>query len=215
MKTTNSYQSLAGRNAGLISLVLVCIILLISGSVFSQKNDSLWKFNSISLSSGETPLSSGLAISTVVSKGKSTFMCDYNSALGEILYFYSPVKQFSIGYSGGVFKNTFWSGPIASLSLFKEHFTTLNWVGWSLGDPEKSKTASELKFHFSYNQFNLNIKPFQVYYILLHYQKCFPEHIFGIKGTFKLYEKVSLSGGLGYMLKADKFLWSTGIDYNF
>lgn len=109
----------------------------------------------------------------------------------------------------------FWSGPIASLNLFNGHLTTLHWAGWSLGDPEMEKTTSEIKFCFSYQQVSLNWKFAEVYYALLHYQKCKPEHIFGIKGTFKLYDNFSLTGGLGYMLNKEKYLWSTGIVYNF
>jgi hypothetical protein len=60
----------------------------------------------------------------------------------------------------------------------------------------------------------LNLKPVQFYYALLHYQKNEPEHIFGLKADLNLSEKISLSGGLGYMLNAEKYLWSTGFSYN-
>jgi len=150
MKNSNSYQSSSAQKCKFFVMLLIALAMALA-SAFSQENEN-WKLNSISIGSGETPLSSGLAVSAVISKEKSVFLCDYNSTLGEILYFYSPIKQFSFGYSGGVFKSNmwvFWSGPIASLNLLNGHFTTLNWFGWSLGDPEMEKTESEILLFIS------------------------------------------------------------------
>lgn len=218
MKNSNSYQSASAHKSILAVLILIVLAFLIPAIKSSAQDSVNWKLNSVSISSGETPLSSGLAFSAKISRGKSVVLCDYNSTLGEALYFYSPIKQFSFGYSGGVFKSNiwvFWAGPIASFSLFDGHLTTLNWAGWSLGDPEMEKTTSEIKFCFSYQQISLNWKFAEAYYALLHYQRCKPEHIFGTKFNFNLSEKISLCGGLGYMLNAEKYLWSTGLDYNF
>lgn len=174
-----------------------------------------WNISSISLCTGETPLTSGLTFSGVVLKDKSSLILDLNNDLGEIIYFYTPIKQISAGFSGGFLYNTPWFGPIASFNLLDGHITTLNWIGWSAGDPERGNTSEKIIFCFSYQQFNLNWKDFQAYYVLLHYQKNIPEHIFGMTGTLDFNEKVSLFGGVGYMYNEDKVLWSTGFKYNF
>jgi hypothetical protein len=193
---------------------LAITIALISMCINAQ-DSTAWKLNSVSISTGETPLLNGLAFSGVITKGKSTWIADYTSTLGEVIYLYAPKKWIFFGPSVGFLKNTTWVGPIASLNLFKGYLTTLNWVGWSFGDPEIGNTSGEIGFMFSYHQTNINWKSLQVYHVLLHYQKNPTENIFGIKETYELSDNISLFGGWGYMLDAEKHLWSTGLNYNF
>lgn len=218
MKTNSILTKKQKRNLIVLLVILLSLILFATTNVFAQETE--WKLNSISWSTGETPLTSGNTFSAVMSKDNVTIIADYNDDLGEIIYFYSPEKsnRFSFGPSGGEFKNTFWAGPITQFVLLKRHLTILNWVGWSLGDPEDLEgkgEPSELKFCFAYHQATISAKGFDAYYANQIYQKNDMEHIFGLKKTFNLSERISLCGGLGYMLNAEKFLWSTGLNYNF
>ena len=113
--------------------------------------------------------------------------------------------------SVGFFKNTPWVGPIAEIKFFKGHFKTLNWFGWSFGEAEKSTTEAEVNFMFSYHQFSLVWGGVECYYTLQHYYCALPEHIVGTKISSKLGKNFSIFGGVGYMARAEKFLWSTGI----
>ena len=200
---------------------LFLITLLIFGINFvnaQEKED--WKIKSANVLSGESPLSSGMAGSINLSRANQSLSCDFNSTLGEALHFYSPdsVKWMSFGYSAGVFKSQIWvpwAGPIVSFNFFKGHLTTLNWAGWSLGNPEDEIFEFSTLFCFSYQQVSLNWKFAEVYYALMHYQKCKPEHIFGTKLTKNICDKVSVFGGVGYMTTAEKYLWSMGINFNF
>ena len=166
---------------------------------------------------GETPLTKGITFTPIISKGKVTIIMDFNAEIGEIMVFYSPTKKgwISFGPSAGFYKNSPWIGPILSLNLFKGHFKTLNWVGWSFGDPEKSTTEKDPAFLFSYQQFSVCGWNAEIYYVLQHYQYLIPEHIFGAKYNFNCFKHISISPGLGYMLHTEKFLWSLGFSYNF
>ncbi|MFA5953713.1 MAG: hypothetical protein WC812_03910 [Candidatus Pacearchaeota archaeon] len=202
--------------SALIGFILVIIFLvLLPKNSNSQEISSpeKWKINSINFVAGETPLTKGITLSPVFSKGKSTIMIDLNQELGELMFFYSPKKWCSIGPSVGFFKNTSWVGPIASLNIFNGHVTTLNWVGWSFGNPEAiggGTTNSNVDFLFSFHQVSVNYFGVEGYYILQHYQKNFPGHIVGVKYTFALGDNFSLFGGYAYMFRADKSLWSAG-----
>lgn len=195
--------------------LILLFALVISVSELNAQDSTGWNISSISFSTGETPLTSGNTFTGVFSKGKSTIIVDYNATLGELIYFYSPIKQFSFGPSGGFVKNTPWVAPIAQLDLFKSHVKTLHWIGWSLGDPEKGGTSKEVLFCFSYQQVSLLHKGVELYYANNIYQKNTSEHIFGVKETFKLNKKFSTFFGGGYMMNAKKFLWSTGLNYNY
>src|SRR6056297_4004059 len=97
-------------------LVLTLISMIVFNSletIAQEKNVSeSWKFNSASFTTGVTSLTKGNTLSASFSKNKSLLVLDYNKELGEFLYFYSPIKQVSLGGSGGFFKNVPWFGPI-------------------------------------------------------------------------------------------------------
>ena len=193
-----------------------------STSVRASDRDEKPKFRleEQSFSTGETPLTKGLTSTSVFGKGKSTFVVDLNAELGEVMYFYSFTKWFSVGPSIGFFKNSPWAGPIAEITLFKSkaedkfYFKTLNWFGWNAGNAEESTIKAEANFMFSYHQFTFVFwNRVEAYYIFQHYQKMLPEHISGVKSTISLSEKFSVFGGCGYMFRAEKFLWSMGLTF--
>jgi len=198
--------------------IFLLIALLVSAfmlKVNAQKDSSNWKLSSVYFSTGETPLTVGNTFGFSVTKGSSVLLCDYNDDLGEVLYFYAPSKFVSFGPTGGFFKNTPWFGPVLSFSLFNGHFTTLNWVGWSTGNPEKETTVAELPFCFSFQQATLTLAGFNFKYAVQNYQKNPTEQIVQIDRNFILNKNLNLSGGGGYMIRAEKFLWFMCISYNF
>lgn len=202
----------------ILILVIIGIISFFLTNLNAQDSipsESTWKINSISLSTGETTLSSGLCFSVAMSKKDLKLMADYNTILGELILFYSPTNYFSIGPSGGIFKNVLWAGPIGSFSFFKGHITTLNWIGWALGDPEEESTSRDFLFCFSYQQISLNWKNISGYYVLQHYIRCVPESIFGLKCSFNISKSISAFGDAAYMLHNDRIILSTGIKYEF
>lgn len=196
------------------NLILGLSLLVVLSLSAQETKKENWKINSLSISTGETPLTKGITLTPEFSKGKSVLLMDFNAELGEAMYFYSPKKWFAICPSVGFFKNTIWVGPIGSLNLFNGHIKTLNWVGYSAGNPEESSTKSEANFLFSYQWITVAVKGIEVYYVLQHYQRCL-EHISGVKATFNLSHEIKLFGGLGYMFNAEKYLWSTGFVWNF
>lgn len=194
--------------------ILVLIFLSFGFANAQENNSSKWKVNSLTFMTGETPLLKGNSLTVSFSKAKSDFVVDINSELGEFLHFYSG-KNFSPGYSAGFYKNFPWAGPVLTMQFFKGHFKTLNWVGWSFGNPEESTTETKPAFLFSYHQFSLVYKWIEGYYTLQHYQKSLPEHLGGMKLTFSLNKNIFIFGGWGYMTRAEKHLWSMGLTYSF
>ena len=206
----------------LMGILINCTAQIAPDSVSSPVEEKTkWEVVSISIMTGETPLTKGLTFTPAISKGKWTIVADFNAELGEIMFFFSPTKKnwISFGPSAGFFKNSPWIGPILSFSLFKGHFKTLNWVGWGFGDPEKATTEIEPTFLFSYHQFSLvsSWERFgaEAYYVLQHYQKNIPEHIVGAKIEVNCFPNLYVSPGLGYMIHAKKYLWSIALTYRF
>jgi hypothetical protein len=193
---------------------LLILVLIIFGTM-SLNAQSNWEMNSLSIFTGETPLTKGTTITGIFTKGKNTLVLDFNNKLGEVMYFHTPVKQFSFGPSIGFYKNSPWLGPIFSFEFFKGKFKTLNWIGGSFGDPEAGTTSEKFEFLFSYHQFSLVLKDIEIYYVLQHYQENMPEHIFGTKISHKISEQISLFSGLAFMERSKKYLWSMGLKYVF
>jgi len=192
------------------------ILSVFSSKTIAQETDNPgWEINSVSFHTGETPLTKGNTFAATFSKQNSVLILDYNKELGEALYFYSPVKNVSVGGSGGVFRNTLWAGPIASLSFFDGHLNTLHWVGWSLGNPEMKKTTKEILFCFAYNEISFSFNGFETYYALQKYQDFPYQHIVGGRKTISLNEKFSTFFSGSYVLNKDHFMWSVGMSYNF
>ncbi|MCA9487730.1 MAG: hypothetical protein KC516_02095 [Nanoarchaeota archaeon] len=214
MKTLKNYfnrfenQSSTAFFVGLFVLIFLFPLL---GK--SQNQIKEWSLSSVTIQTGETPLTKGITITPSFSVGESTLLIDFNAELGEVMYFQNLTGWVSGGPSGGFYKNSPWVGPIWSFNLFDGHLTTLNWFGWSFGNPEEGTTKENPKFLFSYHQANIIFNPFEVYYVFQHYQELPVEHITGMKFNFNPNKKIVLSGGLGYMFHAEKPLWSMGMSY--
>jgi len=223
METQNSYQSISGRGAGMIFIALFFVLVFLSGKVFSQETDTLSQSVSadsvqyskrFTVQTGTTPLSSGLACSVMIQKSKSSLILDLNKSMGQLVWLYTPAKNISVGLSGGFFNQVLWFGPLVSINLFNGHFSTLHWVGWSMGDTEEGITGLEVPFCFSYQQIALNWAGFEASYVLFHYQKEAPENIFNLKKTFNVDDNLCIFGSGGYMFKKDKIIFAIGMNYS-
>lgn len=181
-----------------------------------KSNASVWEGLSITFLTGETSLTKGNTLSVAWKKGKSVLITDINDELGEFMYLYYPKKWFSIGPSVGFLRGIPYFGPIGTLEWYKDNFSfkTLDWFGWDFGN-----SINKCSFLFSYHQitlgynFNNKFLP-EAYYVLQHFQKNLPEHLFGTKVTFGLNSTWSVFGGWAYMLREDYHLWSCGINFN-
>jgi len=175
-----------------------------------------WNFSSVTFLTGRTPLIGGNTATVAFTKGKSVLSFDFNSQLGEYMYFYYPKPWFSIGHSSGFFKNTVFTGPIGTLEFGSKsgfHFNSLHWLGFSAGDPEEESTKAEANFLFNYHQANFSYKGITVYYAWQQYQENPVEHLIGTKITMNLNDHWSGFGGWAYMTQKGGHLWSIGATF--
>ena len=192
--------------------LIVLFIISLSAISFSQED---WVLNSISLQTGKTSLTKGMTISASFSKEDYSFIADFNADLGEIIAFHNFSENFSLGLSGGFYKNVLWWGPIMTITLFDEHIKTLHWIGESFGNSEKRVNQLQNEFMFSYQQISFCFLETEVSYAFQNYYQFRPEHIFSLKKTFDLNESTSFFGSGGYMKNEEDFLWSIGVFYKF
>jgi hypothetical protein len=210
----------ANRFAIEVILITLFFILVFSSKAFSQDTtaNTGWKLKSIALTTGETPLSSGLNLDVYVSKGKNSFCLSYNTVLGQVVYDIPITKWLVVQPTGGLFHNVPWVGPMVTFKLFNNHIVTNHWFGWSGGIPETGETSlkkNNLIFLYSYQQITYSAKGFDLYYVLFHYEKCAPIHLIGLKKTFELDEHKAIPASFTYVLPTKKIMWSLGFTYTF
>ncbi len=78
----------------MIFIILTALLLAFSDCfIFGQESSTLasvskneWKLTSIALTTGETPLSSGLNVDAFLSNGRNSAWLCYNGVLGQIVY---------------------------------------------------------------------------------------------------------------------------------
>jgi hypothetical protein len=209
-------------------LILMVIFLFVVGSLGCSAQDttstskSSWKLNSIALTTGETPLSSGLNVDVLVSKGKNSFFISYNTVLGQIVYEMPITKWCSFQPSGGIYHNIPWAGPMITFKMFKGNLITNHWFGWSAGIPEEAKTSlKNTIFIFSFQEIKYTLKSTSFDYILMHYEKCSPMHMFCLAQKVQLDKSKAITGSFTYLLQkkekvmTDRTLWSLGFVWSF
>jgi len=191
---------------------------------FSQNvtSNSDWKLKSIALTTGETPLSSGLNFDVNLSNGKNSLYLSYNSVLGQVVYEISLTKWFSVYPTGGVYHNIPWAGPMFTFSMFKGKLMTYHWFGWSAGIPEEAKTSLKNSiFIFSFQEIKYTLGKTSFDYVLMHYEKQSPMHLMGLARRFQLSESKAISSSFTYVLQkkenllTERIMWSLGFVWSF
>jgi len=219
--------NLSTRTMVIIAAVLFIILVVMRLEASGQESsDSLrkWKLTSIALTTGETPLSSGLNVDAFVSNGKNSAWLCYNGSLGQIVYDIPITKNIVLQPSGGIYHNLPWVGPMVTFKLFKGQLVTNHWFGWSAGIPEAGETSlKDIIFIFSFQQITYSpsyLKGFDFYYVLFHYETNSASHMIGMKKTVKFNEHIAVNGSFTEYIQTEpgtknKLLWSLGFVYNF
>jgi hypothetical protein len=195
-------------------------LLAFTEELFSQEvtTNQKWKLNFIELTTGETPLSSGLNVDVLISKGKNSFYLSYNSVLGQVVYEVPLTKWFSIYPTGGVYHNVPWAGPMFTFKMFGGKLVTNHWFGWSTGIPEEGEASlKNTIFIFSFQEIKYSLKKTSFNYVLMHYEKNAPMHLMGLKRMFQLNESLFITSSFTYVLQKekDRTLWSLGFVWKF
>jgi hypothetical protein len=207
-----------------LAIFVLLFTLTFLGKTFSQETSSnhSWKLNSIALTAGETPLSSGLNFDVNLSNGKNSFCLSYNTVLGQVVYEIPLTKWFSVYPTGGVYHNIPWAGPMLTFSMFKGKLMTYHWFGWSAGIPEEGKTSFKKSlFIFSFQEIKYTLNKTSFDYVLMHYEKQSPMHLIGLARKFQLDKSKAITGSFTYVLQekenriTEKTMWSLGFVWSF
>lgn len=192
-----------------ILLLALFFLLFYAGKTNAQSVE----FESASISTGRTPLTQGISVSTSFTKGENNLFLLFNNNLGMAIYTRPVTKWLSVQGTGGIFLNVPWAGPSIALSLFEGKIQTTNWIGWSLGTPEDEIATPEVLFNFSYQEIKYVQPGWELTYLFQNYEDNRPIHLAGFTKKFPLGKKFILSAGVSYILPSEDILWSLEIKY--
>lgn len=198
------------KRTTMIALVVTMGLVALPLQADSTTVDSSgWKVYSVALSTGETSLSSGLTAGIGLGKDEDFLSITMSNTLGEIVYLRQLTNSVTGGFSGGIYGNIPWFGPILTLQPTK-NVSTLHWFGLATGEYVDPKL--QVNFFFSYHTVEISTWRFSSGYILQHFLNSKPTHYASFKYTNPLVTNktgsISLVGGLLYNVEQEKLLLS-------
>lgn len=184
--------------------------------IFNSEADKMWKLNSIALTTGKTPLSSGLNFDVLLSKGKNVLYLSYNTILGQVIYEIPLTKWFSFQPTGGIYHNLPWAGPLLTFKVFNGKLITNHWFGWAAGIPKEGETSLKKTIMiFSFQEMKYTFNKTSLDYILMHCEKNSPIHLFGIARKFQIEKSSEISSSFTYVHPTKEIMWSLGFILHF
>ncbi len=200
--------------------VFVIIVVLISTLSFAGADEKNFNINSVSLSSGEGALSSGLFLEAIFSRNNDIF----GIYLGErdvCVYYLKPMlnKKVYIGPSWEYFFNTPTFGLMILTSPYstkneKFSISTFSWTGVSAGTPLDKVELLNWRFLFLFNQISLNYRSFSVSGALMWYDTW--GQLFEVKYSKEIMKNMDIFTSAGYSWYQDeKYLFKFGMKYQF
>ncbi len=194
------------------SVLLFALIIAFVGIINAQENG--YKLSSLTVSSGEGALSSGIFISGTLQNANTKFTLEVCSSFAQAIYGTSYGNFFVAG-SAGFNNNTPWVGPFIS-------FTPSNWIsfttweGVSAGKDKHPnlKSFEDIQFYFAYNNVKLNYSIFFIQYSVIHFQKDVPNNMPGGGISLSL-GKYNVFVSCDYSLRDQKPLYAAGLGVNF
>jgi hypothetical protein len=153
------------------------------------------EFNTITFSSGEGVLTSGLTISGTYTNNKTNYYIVLNEDLIEGGAFRKITDYLSVGITPGKLGESPYIGPRSDWTL--GNMFVINWVGWCLGTPEKIKIETP-RFCFNYHEIGVNIKNISISGTLLHFMENKPQWIINGFYSFSILEEEGVIAKLGY-----------------
>ncbi len=196
-------------------LFLLCLLIM-SGLQIKAQEKSKIELNSLSLSSGEGPLSSGLFFEANFTRGKDLL----NIYLGErdiCVYYLKPLgKKIYLGPSWEYYYNTPTLGLLALTTPFSsENWTvsTFSWGGISAGTPTEQVTLLQWRWLFLYNSLSVDYKGLTLSGAVMWYETW--GHLFDLKYTKDINQNFKMFGSAGYSWYGDgKYLFKLGLSYH-
>jgi hypothetical protein len=192
---------------------LLFLALMVCVAVNAQDTKKEVKISSLSLSSGNGPLSAGLLFEANFTRGNDLF----NLTLGErdmyAFYLKSTLKsKLLIGPCLEYYHNIPTVSGIAIASPFK-HLSTFSWLGYSAGKPDMKVELANWQFLFFYQSLDLSYGQFGASGAIMYFGGWIPMLDFKYKQP--IMDKVNLFTSAGYNFSGSgSALLRLGIIYN-
>lgn len=178
--------------------MVFCLVFLTGLSVLAQKEA---KFSSVSISSGNGPLSSGLFL-------EANFSLDNDQlglALGERdLYVFYLKSLLNKKLLAGPCLEYYHGIPTTSLmAIFSpiNHWSTFTWLGYSAGTPDMKVELSNWQFLFFYQSLDFNYKRFSATGAILYFDGWMK--LLDFKYNQPVTKQISLFTSVGYNFHGD------------
>lgn len=193
--------------------VIFIVALFVSLEVSSQEKEI--KIESLALSSGQGPLSSGLFFEANFSRGNDLI----NLSLGEkdmyVVYF-KKIWKFHSGPSFEYYYNVPTLGIMTIVPLFEKKdlsVSTMNWSGICAGEPAVRTDFTEWRFLFFWHSLDVGYKRFSATGAFLWYDEW--GKLFDLKYTQPMIkQKISIYASGGYSFyKEGNYMFKIGIKY--
>jgi hypothetical protein len=197
------------RNLLMIVSISVIIFVVITPMQEVKAND--FKLSSISLSSGEGPLSSGLFFEANLIKGDDIL----NISLGErdmyIYYLKTINKYIKVGPCLEYYYNIPVLGAMALTTPFK-NLSFFTWSGISAGEPDMKVEPFNWNFMFFYQSLNYSYKRVSASGAMLYYQEWMP--IINLQYNQPIIKNFDFFSSVGYKFHGEgRALFKIGFVY--
>lgn len=190
-------------------------VVFINAGLYAQQttDNSDYKITSLTVSSGEGALSSGIFASATIQNQRTKLIFEICSSFFQGMYGLKLGDLFVAG-SAGAFNNTMWTGPYVVWTP-SDWFSATTWEGFAWGkDGNPHMRLEDSHLHFAYNNIRIDYSIFYIQWSLIHFQKERPNNLPGGGFSIKL-GKYKTFIGCDYSLRDDKPLYSAGLTIDF
>lgn len=198
----------------LVTVVVLTLIAVAAGPLSAQTASAVktdFRVTSIVVSTGETPLTSGLTVDLFAESSRYTDQFTANADFGQFIV-RRKFRYFSLGPTFGIFKNAVWVAPMLC-STFGP-FSTTHWIGPVAGRPDHP-SIKEANFFFSIQSVGLAVGPLSATYTLQHFLEELPKHLLTVDGSFRVGGNLKMGGGWTQDFRARRPLFALMAKYNF
>ncbi len=193
-----------------LPMALLCLMLM-TGIIPAQQVGG-YKFEKVTLTSGQGALSSGLDATMLMKSGNRELELVLEKDLQWAVWDFNITPKIQVSPSAGYFYGTPWIGPRFALKPLP-HLTLMNWTTVSMGKPEKPNWHAEFLNNFA-GAYLGGFGPVSVGWGMLHFQNQKPQHMPGATFSRDLGDGYSAMTGLDYNITKNKPLYRIGVSWN-
>ena len=199
------------------NIVILLVFVLFSLVVFSQDKNKELNPLSLSLSSGQGAISSGLRLNANFANNKDLLTVSIGEQDIYFVYMKNIYKNIYSGPSIEYYHNIPTLGLLSSIGIYGQNdikIAMTNWFAFSAGKPGERADFSDWQMLFFFHSLDLSYKRLSFCGAALWYEEW--GYLFELKYTQPLSNKFSAFTSAGYNFYKDgNYIFSMGINYVF